>query len=698
MGVMTFMRTKMGYFLVGGIAVVLALFVLEPLLQQGSAIWGASRNVVGSIDGQDIKYEEFSPKVEQSIAQFKQQYGGSINPQMQAMAVDQAWQAEIANTILTKEYSRLGLTVSGDELFDLLQGKNPSPLIVQYFGNPQTGQFDRAAVISSLKAQAKDPKLKQQWDLLQVEVEKQAMQQKYANLIRNSVYITSIEANDEYTNRNKLANFKYVDLGFSTVLDKDVKLTDADYQAYYDANKKRFDNPTETRGLEYVSFGIQPTAADSTAVKAQIDQLAADFKITPNDSLFAANNSDVKVPFAFISKGKLDPAVDSVIFNYPVGSFYGPKFSGNSYKLIKVVGSRVSPDSVRASHILIDPSKVGGEVAAFKLADSLKSLIQKGGSIADLAKKYSVDGSKEQGGDLGTFARGAMVPEFENASFDGKTGDVKVVKSQFGVHVIKIVKQVGSSKVAKLAYIEKSLAPSQKTRDAAYKKASNFLSEVKSDNFSTLAQKKGYTVGLADKITATQGFAPGLDNPRQLIRDAYQAEKGDVLAQVYTMDNGFVVARLTDVKSKGQLSLADVKKEIQPFVMNAVKAKMLSEKVDKALQGAGNIDQVAQKLGKTATPAQNVVFSNPVIPGLAQENKVIGAIFGSQVGKLSKAIEGDKGVYAFVVDGFTNPAPLDNVFKQKETMILGVAQRSLGAAFQALQDKSDIKDNRVKFY
>ncbi len=698
MGVMTFMRTKMGYFLVGGIAVVLALFVLEPLLQQGSAIWGSSRNVVGSIDGHDIKYEDFSPKVEQSIAQFKQQYGGNMNPQMQAMAVDQAWQAEIANTILAKEYSRLGLTISGDELFDLLQGKNPSPLIVQYFGNPQTGQVDRAAVIGSLKAKLKDPKLKEQWDMLEAEVEKQALQQKYANLVRNSVYITSVEANDEYTNRNKLANFKYVDLGFSTVLDKDVKLTDADYQAYYDANKKRFENPTETRGFEYVAFSIEPTAADSAAIKTQIEKLAADFKITPNDSLFAANNSDVKVPFSYMSKGKLDPAVDSVIFNYPAGSFYGPKFSGNSYKLIKVVGTRFSPDSVKASHILINPAQVGGEAAAFKLADSLKNLAQKGSNFAELAKKYSVDGSKEQGGDLGTFGRGAMVPEFENASFDGKPGDFKVVKSQFGVHVIHIVKQVGSSKVAKLAYIEKTLAPSQKTRDAAYKKASSFLSEVKGDNFSALAQKKGYTVGLADKVTPTQGFAPGLDNPRQLIRDAYEADKGDVLPQVYTMDNGFVVAHLTEVRPKGQLSLADVKKEIQPLVMNAVKAKMLSEKASKALQGSSNIDQVAQKLGKTAMPAQNVVFSNPVIPGLAQENKVIGSIFGSQVGKLSKPIEGDKGVYVFVVDGFTNPTPIDNVFKQKETMILGVSQRSLGSAFQALQDKSEIKDNRVKFY
>lgn len=698
MGLMTFMRTKMGYFLVGGIAVVLALFVLEPLLQHTSSLWGASRTSVGSIDGEEIKYEEFNPKVEQSISQFKQQYGGSINPQMQAMAVDQAWQGEIANVLLTKEYTRLGLIVSGDELFDLLQGKNPSPLIKQYFSNPQTGELDRNAVITSLKAQQKDPKLKQQWDMLQAEIEKQALQQKYANLVRNSVYVTSLEANDEYINRNKLVNFKYVNLDYSTVLDKDVKITDADYQAYYDANKKRFDNPVETRSFEYVSFSIKPTATDSAAVKAQVEKLAADFKVTPNDSLFAINNSDVKVPYAYIAKGKLDPAVDSVIFNYPAGSFYGPKFSGNSYKLIKVISTRFSPDSVKASHILIDPSKVGGEADALKMADSLKAVVQKGGSFAELAKKYSVDGSKDKGGDLGTFGRNAMVAPFEEAAFGGKTGDLKVVKTQFGVHLIKIEKQIGSSKEAKLAYIEKTLAPSAKTRDIAYKKASNFLNEVKGDNFNALAQKQGYTVGVADKVVSSQGFAPGLDNPRQLIRDAYDAKKGDVLGQVYTMDNGFVVAHLTDIKPKGQLSLEDVKKQIQPMVMNAVKAKMLTEQANKALAGASNIDQVAQKLGKTATPVQNMVFANPIIPGLAQENKVVGTIFGSAVNKLSKPVDGEKGVYVFTVEGFTAPAPLGNTFKQKETMLLGLGQRSLGAAFQALQEKSDIKDNRVKFY
>ncbi|RYG22213.1 MAG: peptidylprolyl isomerase [Chitinophagaceae bacterium] len=698
MGLMTFLRNRAGYVLVGAIAFAIIAFIVGDLIGTGKPFWEASQRVVGTIDGEDVSIDEFTPKVEQSIAQFKQQYGGAVNPQMQAMAVDNVWQAEVANVLLKKEYAKLGLTISGDELFDLLQGKNPSPLILQYFGDQKTGQFDRAGVISSLKAQAKDPKLKEQWDLLQLEVEKQALQQKYANLIRNSVYVTSLEANDEHINRNKLANFRYVSLNYNSILDAAVKPTDADFQAYYDERKALFENKVETRGFDFVNFSIQPTATDSAAVKAQVAKLAADFKNTPNDSLFAVNNSDVKVPYSYISKGKLDPAVDSVIFNYPAGSYYGPTFSGNSYKLIKVIDTRFSPDSVKARHILIDPAKVGGEAVAFKLADSLKKVAQNGGDFSALAKNFSVDGSKDTGGDLGTFARGAMVPEFEEASFNGRSGDYKVVKSQFGIHLINIVKQVGSSKVAKLAYIEKLLTPSSKTRDAAYKKATAFLAEVKADNFSDLAKKYGYVVSVAEKVTASQGYAPGLDNPRPLIRAAFEAKKGEVLPEVFPMDNGYVVAYVSSVQPKGQLSLEDVRKQIEGAVITVKKGKMLAEKLNKALAGASSIDQVAQKLGQPVTPLQNIVFANPVIPGVAQENKLVGAVFGSQVGKLSKAIEGATAVYAFVVDAFANPAPLANTFKQKQTMIEGIAQRSLGAAFQALQDKADIKDNRVKFY
>jgi len=698
MGLMTFLRNRAGYILIGAIGFAIVAFLVGDAINVGKPFWAESQKVVGSIDGEDINIDEFGPKVEQSMAQFKQQYGGSGNEQMSAMAVDQVWNGEVANVLLGKEYSRLGLNVSGDELFDLLQGKNPSPLIVQYFGNPQTGEVNRAEVLNSLKQQSKNPQLKQQWDLLQTEIEKQALQQKYANLIRSSVYVTTLEANDEYQNRNKLANFRYVGLDYTSIPDANVKPTESDFSDFYNENKQRFNNPTETRSFEYVSFNISPTAADSAAIKAQVEKLAADFKVAPSDSLFAALNSDVKVPYTYVTKGKLDPAVDSAVFNLPAGSYYGPVLSGSSYKLVKVADTRFSPDSVKASHILIDAAKLGGVDKATKLADSLKTLVQNGANFATLAAQYSVDGSKDKGGELGTFSRGQMVAEFENAAFNGKAGDLKVVTSQFGVHLIKIEKQIGSSKVVKLAYIEKSLAPSNKTKDAAYKKASNFLAEVKDNNFAELAQKSGYTVGVADKITPTQGFAPGLANPRKLIKDAYAADKGDVLKEIYAMDNAFVIARVTAVKPKGLMSLEDVKKDITPMVINAVKAKQLTEKINKALQGSSTIDQVAQKLGKPATSVPNIVFANPIIPGAAQENKLVGAIFGSAKGKLSKPVDGQQGVYVFVVDGFSNPAPLANTYKQKEAMMQASGQRTLGSAFQALQDKADIKDNRVKFY
>lgn len=125
---------------------------------------------------------------------------------------------------------------------------------------------------------------------------------------------------------------------------------------------------------------------------------------------------------------------------------------------------------------------------------------------------------------------------------------------------------------------------------------------------------------------------------------------------------------------------------------------MLTEKLNNAAKGAGSLAQIAQKVGKTVTPVSNIVFSNPIVPGAAQENKLIGSVFGSAPGKVSKPIDGEHGVYVFTVNGFTNPAPIGNTYKQKETMRQVIAQKSLGAAFQALQDKSDIKDNRVKFY
>ena len=244
-----------------------------------------------------------------------------------------------------------------------------------------------------------------------------------------------------------------------------------------------------------------------------------------------------------------------------------------------------------------------------------------------------------------------------------------------------------------------SIMPAFALQPLAYGKASDFLSKTtEGESFESLVKKSGLKKQTASDVLPTQGDLSGLENPRELVRWAYRAEVGDVSDQVFEMGDKFVVARLSEVKEKGILPLAQLKKQIEPLVIKDVKAKRLKEKLEQALSGTSNINQVAQKVGKPATVIQNIVLANPVLPGIGQENALVGAIFGSQPGKLSKVVKGENSVFVFVLNGFVTPEPLVNTFKQKQQVAQYIQQRSSSDAFKALKEGADIKDNRVKFF
>lgn len=695
---MSFLRNRAGVILIVAIGLAIVSFLISDAVQFGGPLMGRS-NDVGSIDGETISYEEFNSRVEQNANNLKQQTGqGTLNPQMNAYVIENSWNQAISEVLMSKEFERLGLAVSKNELNDMITGKNPHPQVVQSFGDPATGEINRSqlnAFLGQLDTQDPSSPVRQQWGSFLLAIKQDRMAQKYNNLIRNSLYVTSLEAKDEYESRNKLASFRYVTLPYSSIPDAQVKLTDEDYKEFYNQNKYRFNNPEESRTFEYVVFDAKPSKEDSIEVKNRINKIAADFKAAKNDSLFVSINADTKVPVSYVKKGQLDPALDSLVFNAAEGTVVGPVFTGDAFKVAKVLDSRVGPDSVKASHILINPATEGGMDKAKAKADSIANLVRNGSSFAELASKFGSDATKDKGGDLGTFARGAMVPAFEEAVFNGKTGDIKVINTQFGVHVVRIDNQKGSSRVVKVGVVDKVLASSSKTQSEAYSKATTFLSNAGSGKeFDAAIEKSKLNKLLAENVTANQGFLAGLENPREVIRWAFEAEEGDVSDKVFEVGNQFIVTRLTDIREKGPLPLEKVKKQIEPMVRNFVKGRMLAER----FKGAASIDALAQKLKVSPVPAQNIVFANPIIPGVGQENKVVGAVFGSQPGKLSQPIIGEAGVYAFVVDGFTNPAPLTNVFKQKEQVLQGLQQRASGEAFRVLRDKAKIEDNRVRFY
>ncbi len=696
---MGFLRNRAGAVIVIAIGLAIVAFLLGDAIQSGSGFIADAQSEVGEVDGEKISYVEFNNRVEQNSQQFKAQMG-SLNAQMQSYVVENTWNQMISGIILEKQTEKIGLTVGNTELFDLMFD-NPNQQMQQIFADPQTGAFNRANAISSRKSADTDPsgQLKAQWVALEDNILNERTNQKYLSLVRNGVYANSLDAKDDYTNRNKLVNFDYVLLDYTSVPDAEVKITDADYKDYYEKNKFRFKNPTETRSFEYVTFDASPSKQDSAEAKIKIEKIAEGFKNSTNDSLFVAINADTKTPLVYQKKGSLEPALDSVMFNAPKGFMYGPYFSNGSYKIAKLIDTRVSPDSVKARHILLNPAVEGGIDKAKAKADSIKNLIQNGADFAKLAAEFGTDGSKDSGGDLGTFGRGSMIPAFEDAVFNGSPGQIFTLQTQYGVHVIEIQKQVGSSRVAKVAVIDKSMVSSSQTEQAAYQKAQAFLSEAKNQKkFEETAQKLKINKLIAEDVGPLQAGLPGLEEARSLIRWAYTADKGDVSNEIFNIGNKYVVAVLTSIKPEGTLALEDVKKQIEPAVKNAVKAKLLIEKGNKALAGATGIAQVAQKLGKTPTPVENIVFANPVIPGLAQENKVIGSIFGSQPNKLSKAIDGQSGVYIYSVKAFTNPAPFTNAAKVKETLVQSISQQADGAVFEVLKTNAKIKDNRPKFY
>jgi peptidyl-prolyl cis-trans isomerase D len=703
MGIMSFLRNRAGVILIATIGFALFAFLIGDAVQYsgGSLMGGGDDGYVGEVAGRKITREEFKTRVDQNEANFRQQMGGNLNPQMAAYVMESAWSQTISEIVLDKEIERLGLQVSGAEMNDMFYGKNPHPQVAQTFRDPKTGQVNTAqisGIIDNVKMQGGDSQMAKEWNNFQQSIRRDRLFQKYNNLLKNSLYVTSLEAREEYSQRNKLANFSYVNLDYASVPDNTVTITDDDYRTYYEENKNRYKNREETRTFEYVVFDAKPSKQDSLAARTAINKITADFRTTTNDSLFVAVNADTKSQVQYYTKGQLDPAIDSVAFKAAPGSIIGPVFSNGAFKVAKVIDVKASPDSVKASHILISPAE-GGIPQAKAKADSILALIKNGASFAAMASQFSIDPSKDKGGDLGTFARGAMVPAFEEAAFNGKPGDLKVVTTQYGVHIVRIDKQVGSSRVAKVAVVDKAVASSSQTQQRVYQQASSFLESADdAEAFDAAVKDKKLNKLVAEKVSASQPAVGGFENPRELVRWAFGAEVGDVTDQVYELGDQYVVAKLTDISEKGVLPLEKIKKDIEPLVRNRVKGHMLAKKLEDASNGAKTISQVAQKVNRPVTPAQNIVFANPVIPGGGQESKVIGTVFGLDPNEMSKPIIGESGAFVVQVNGFTAPAPLTNTFKQKEQIRQTLTQRAQGQVFEVLKEKADIKDNRLKYF
>ncbi len=690
-------RNKAGWLISLVLGLALLAFILGDFLKKSNNRQGDTN--IAEVLGEEIPYNEYQSRLQTLTENYKANTGKTgLDDKESEQMREQTWETLIKDVVMNNEYEELGIDVSADELYDMVQGKNLDPSILQapIFKNKQTGQFDRNLVIRYLKyieneAEEKD---RMMWLSFEKELENNRKITKYNNLIKGAFYITKNELAMKVDEEAKKVDIEYALNPFTSISDSTVTLTDADYKTYYDEHKYQFEQEA-SRTIEYVTYNIVPSSEDIKRIETDMNEMKEEFANAKDGIQYVNINSDLPYQPINYKPGELDQQIDTIMFAADSGFVYGPYIvDGNVYKIAKLVGIKMMPDSVKARHILLQVKTQEEYTKAKALADSLKTLIENGADFAQLAKQYSADkGSAADGGNLGFFTEGKMVKPFEDFCFNAKAGDIDIVNSQFGIHIIEVTELGKLAKRVNVAFIQRELLPSQATMQAIYAEAGKFAVENNTqEKFNSyLADNDNLTKKIASNLKENDKTIAGLESPREVIRWAYKAEKGEV-SHPFELQGQFVIAVLTEVKEKGTAPLDEVKEEIQRFVMNTKKFEMLAPK----MKGA-SVNEIASAIGQEVKIAGNMNFNAFSIPGAGFEPDVIAVATAMNEGEMSTPIEGRAGAYVFKVTKVIKDDKVDeNQIKSK--LSLGFKNRVSYQVFDALKENANIVDNRAKFF
>jgi peptidyl-prolyl cis-trans isomerase D len=688
---------------VGIIAVSLILFIVGGDLLGPGSLFGGQDQTVGEIAGQKISYPEFNAKVDEARAAYEQQTGRPATEQDQVQLRDQAWNQFILDIAYQKEYEALGLSVTPDELVDMVQGNYISPAIRQTFTDPKTGAFDKNTVINYLKSLKTLPAEQQQaWANFEKNLSADRTRTKYENLLRLSSFVTTAEAQKEYQAQNTRATAKFLLVPYYSVPDTTVKITDGQLQEYLDKHKDEYKS-INSRTVQYVTFPVAPSKEDSTALYDQIKTLARGLATATNDSSYARMNSDIQAPL-YMTLGEMPEQLKATVGTFAPGGVYGPYKEGNTYFIYKYGGVKKDTSfTVRASHILIRAAGSDSAKAAARItAEGILRQIQGGASFEALAQTNSADGSAQQGGDLGYFKNNnQMVKPFQDAifGFNGTGLIPRLVETEYGYHIIKVT-EPKTNTLYRISTIGKTITPSQATRDEVYRKAEQFATESQTkEAFDENAKKdKTLVVATAERIPENSTSVNALGNARELVRWAFN-EDTDVndVSSAVEVDDQYVVAVLTGETSEDEVKIDNFRPELTAKVRNQVKAEQIIAKLNSA---SGTLESIAQKYGAGALVEEvpDLNLANGFLKSAGVDPVAVGKIFGLKNGKRSKAFAGDAGVLIVETTSVT-PAPTVADYTVYKTQLQQNASSRTGFMInEAIRESAKVKDRRAKFY
>lgn len=705
MALISTLREKMTKWVVGAIALSMGAFIVgSDLFGSGpNSIFGGEDREVGEIAGTSISLEDYQIAIQERKNSYILNFGRNPGERENATLEAQAWEMLLNRNAIQPEYARVGVRVTSDEVWDMVQGKNVDEGIKSSFLD-SAGRFDRSRLINYLKqieAMPVGSEARIRWDIFKNDLQPSRERLKYENLLIKTTYVTEAEAERDYHNQNDVAEVKYLYVPYYAVSDSLVTVSDNALREYYNKNKKKY-KVENSRSMSYVAFAVKPSSEDTAAVREEVTRMSIDIKNTTEDSLFAVSNSDASTPYGRYTIATLPPTLLSQRSSLTAGEVIGPVLEDGNFRIYKV--SRIAKDTIytaKASHILIrwDAETPEAKKTAREKAQKILNEIKGGASFAAKAREFGTDGTASSGGDLGWFVSGQMVKEFEKPVFDAKkTGLVNdIVETQFGYHIIEVTNLKDNTSYD-VAILERIISPSDDTLNEALRKADSFAADLSGvEEFKAKAKQENLSVFEANDIGTAERRINDLGEARQMVTWLFREAKIGKVSTVFDLTDTYVVAVMTGETEKGFKSFEKVKEEITPLVKNEAKGKYLQSQLTGKTESLEDLAKLYPR-DAVVNSSSDLKLNASSMTSIGFDPVIVGSVFSLETGKRSKALTGENGIVVLELQNKTE-APAIGDFTMFKTQLLNTLNGRGGYYItEALKEAANVEDKRYKFF
>jgi len=674
------------------------LFVLFMVISDSNVMeaLGGRTNNVGSINGVDITYQEFQAALDQQ-REVRRQSGQEVDDEQIDQFRNQVWDFVVSQILIEQQVKRLGITVSDEEIKDIILGDNPPTFLKQNFID-SVGNFNRELYENALF----DPQNEQALINAEESVRQFRLNEKLQSIILASVNVTEDEVLRKFIDQNIYVNdAEYASISLSIFPDSIIQVTDEDLRKYYEDNINKY-KESPKRKLKFVLFGNQPSKKDSQLVIKDLDYVKSNFEgeDTTNFKYYVEIYSSQSYSKDTLAMSSFNTEAIELFKSAEPGDIVGPVTAPEGVVLYHFLGTITTNDAMaRASHILIN--KEGDDEKNLVEANTVYNQLIAGAEFEELATEKSGDpGSASRGGDLGWFGKGKMIKEFEEAVFNGKIGEIqKPVKTSFGYHIIKVTDR--SNKKYIVEKIVNAVKQSATTRDERYNAA---------NDLSYLANKNGFEkeLGLMNYNNQESGYftedsksIPGIGVNERLVKWSFENGLNSV-SDVYKVAQGFLVATISEMIEGGIIPFDEVKDQQKPNAVRInklVRARLLAEELRSKLNN--DLKKITELDPRFTVKNTGRFNSETNIPGIGKNYTFIQASIYAEPNVILEPVEASTGYFLVKViskSSFDSTAYSmqsstirNNIIQQKKRTLVSLW-------LNALKEKSDIVNNMHLFY